>query len=412
MKICQINGGVYGSTGKIMFGITKTAEQNCMQVLCFSPVTVTNRFHQPKEAYQKIGTYRFRQISVFLSRLTGLHGCFPFFSTHQLLRKIKDFRPNIVHLHNLHDSYIHLPMLFRFLKKHSIKTVWTLHDCWAFTAYCPYFDRAECDRWQTGCHHCPQHHRYPKSYIDRSKTMYRLKKRWFTGLLDMTIVTPSRWLADLANRSYLRKYPVLVIHNGIDLEVFKPTESNLREKYQLGDKRIVLGVAFEWSEQKGLDVLAELARRLDPKEYQVILVGTTPRTAACLPAQILSIHRTQNQTELAALYTLGDVLVNPTREEVFGLVNVEALACGTPVVTFDTGGSPEGLDKTCGVVVPRDDTDEMERQVRRICQTQPFSEEACRRRAKLFDRQKKFEEYIALYRRKGSALKECEDDCV
>ena len=183
--------------------------------------------------------------------------------------------------------------------------------------------------------------------------MYQLKKKWFTGVENMTLVTPSEWLAGLVKQSFLKDYPIRVINNGIDLEVFKPTPSNFRETYGCGDKKIVLGVAFGWGERKGLDVFLDFAKRLDSERYQIVLVGTDENVDKQLPNTVISIHRTQNQTELAKIYTAADVFVNPTREEVFGLVNIEALACGTPGVTFNTGGSPECYDATCGSVVPK-----------------------------------------------------------
>jgi glycosyltransferase involved in cell wall biosynthesis len=227
--------------------------------------------------------------------------------------------------------------------------------------------------------------------------MHNRKKALFSGL-DMTIVTPSQWLADLVKQSFLKDYPVKVIHNGIDLSVFRPTPSNFREKYGIArDKKILLGVAFGWGARKGLDVFIDLAHRLDPDHYQIVLVGTDENTDKQLPENIISIHRTQNQAELAEVYTAADLFVNPTREENYPTVNMEALACGTPVLTFRTGGSPEILDETCGAVVACDDVDAMEREIIRICAEAPYSEAACLKRAEGFDHNQRFEEYIHLY---------------
>ena len=254
-----------------------------------------------------------------------------------------------------------------------------------------------CDKWKTGCYGCPQYKEYPKSLFDNSKYMYRLKKKWFTGVENMTIVTPSEWLASLVKESYLKDYPVKVINNGIDLNVFKPAESNFREKYALENKYIVLGVAFGWGKRKGLDVFVELEKRFDKEKYKIVLVGTDDNIDKLLPDNIISIHRTQNQTELAEIYTAADVFANPTREENYPTVNMEALACGTPVVTFNTGGSPEMLDETCGAAVAKDDNDAMYNEIIRICETKPYSLEACIKKAKGFDKNEKFGEYIRLY---------------
>jgi glycosyltransferase involved in cell wall biosynthesis len=226
--------------------------------------------------------------------------------------------------------------------------------------------------------------------------MYNLKEKWFCGVNDLTIITPSQWLADLTRESFLKDYPVKVINNGIDLSVFRPRASDFRRKYHCDDKYLLLGVAFDWGIRKGLDVFVELAGRL-PENYQIVLVGTDEKVDKQLPDNIISIHRTQDQTELAEIYTAADLFVNPTREEVLGLVNIEALACGTPVLTFRTGGSPECIDEMCGSVVDCDDTDALEKEIVRICTQKPYSLDACLDRAKEFDMNERFEEYVKLY---------------
>lgn len=227
--------------------------------------------------------------------------------------------------------------------------------------------------------------------------MWKCKRKWFTGIENCTIVTPSQWLADLVKQSYLKDYPVKVINNGIDLSIFKPTEGNFREKHGIVGKKVVLGVAFGWGKRKGLDIFIELTRRLQ-KDYQIVLVGADDEVDKLLPFNIISIHRTQNQKELAEIYTAADVFANPTREEVLGLVNVESLACGTPVVTFKSGGSPECIDDTCGSVVDCDDVDAMEFEIRRICEKKTYSVEACIQRARKFDMNVRFDEYVSLYK--------------
>lgn len=396
MKTVLINSCNFGSTGNIMLEIAETAENGGYTAAVCYPQSRDNSRKQ-KEKDFIIGTRFSRNIHLQLAGITGLNGCFSYFSTLKLLKKLDKLKPDIIHLHNLHNCYINLPMLFKYIKKHNIKTVWTLHDCWSFTGHCPHFDMIGCDKWKTGCYSCPQYKEYPKSLFDNSKYMYRLKKKWFTGIKDMTIVTPSEWLAGLVKESYLKDYPVKVINNGIDLNVFKPTESDFREKYALENKYIVLGVAFGWGRRKGLDVFVELARRLDKEKYKVVLVGTDDNVDKLLPENIISIHRTQNQTELAEIYTAADVFANPTREENYPTVNMESVACGTPVVTFNTGGSPEMLDETCGAAVAKDDNDAMYNEIIRICEAKPYSLEACIKKAKGFDKNEKFGEYIRLY---------------
>ena len=310
---------------------------------------------------------------------------------------LKENHTELIHLHNLHGHFICFPIFFRFIKKHNIPVIWTLHDCWSFTGRCPHFVMMKCDRWKKGCHNCLYPGKsYPQSYIDTSCMMWSLKKKYFTGINHCILVTPSQWLADLVKQSFLKGYPVKVINNGIDLSVFKPTESGFREKYGLEDVKIVLGVASGWGKRKGLDVFIELAKRL-LDDYRIVLVGTDDNVDKQLPSNIISIHRTQNQKELAEIYTAANVFANPTREDTFPTVNMESLACGTPVVTFRTGGCPEILDETCGSVVDCDDVGALEIEIRRICDEKPYSVEACLARAQKFDMNDRFKEYLDLY---------------
>lgn len=401
VKIVEINAGNIGSTGKIMLGIAEIARADGHKVFVCYPDARDNRKKTVKDQLI-IGDRLSRNLHLKCAELTGLNGYFSRLATKKFLKVLDEYKADIIHLHNLHNCYINLPMLFNYIKKNNIPVVWTLHDCWAFTGHCPHFDMIGCDKWKTGCHNCPQYRQYPESCVDRSKKMYKLKREWFTGIENMTIVTPSQWLADLVGQSFLKDYPVKVINNGIDLSVFNPTESNFREKYQIGDKYIVLGVAFGWGKRKGLDVFIELSKRL-PENYQIVLVGTDDNVDKQLPGNIISIHRTQNQKELAEIYTAADVFANPTREEVLGLVNIESLACGTPVVTFKTGGSPECIDETCGSVIEKNDIDGMTNEVIRICEKKLYSKEACLKKANSFDMNDRFAEYVNMY--KGSNRK-------
>lgn len=398
MRIVQINGGAKGSTGKIMMGIADVARAQGHEVMCASPITTTNRDAGEDCGYYRIGTFNSRRLNVALARITGFNGCFAWFETYKLLKKIDEFKPDIIHLHNLHDSYINLPMLFSYIKKHNVPTVWTLHDCWAFTGQCPHFTIVKCDKWKVGCHNCPQYKEYPASLYDNTKKMWQLKKKWFTGVKNMTIVTPSEWLAGLARESYLKQYPIEVINNGIDLNVFKPTHSNFRERYEIpAEKHIILGVSFAWGYRKGLDCFVEIAEKLG-EQYQIVLVGTDDEIDKNLPHNIISIHRTQNQKELAEVYSAADVFVMPTREENYPTVNMEAIACGTPVVTFRTGGSPEMLDDKTGIVVEANNIEATEKAIKDICEKKGCNDEDyIVAYSKKFNMQKRFTDYIELY---------------
>ena len=397
MRVVSINAVPYGSTAGVMLGIMRAAEASGMETHAF--VGYSNHPHADIAKHNVIhGNALDKLVHILLGRFTGLNGCFSHYMTARLIKTLDCCPPDIIHLHNLHGWYINLPMLFRYIKKHNIPVVWTLHDCWPFTGHCSHFTFAKCDKWKTGCHHCPQYREYPQSLVDNSRIMYAFKKKWFTGVKNMTIVTPSQWLADLVKESFLKDYPVKVIHNGIDLEVFKPTPSDFRQRYGIpADKHILLGVAFGWGVRKGLDVFVELAKRLDSNRYQIVLVGTDDATDRQLPDSIISIHRTMDQTELAQIYTAADLFVNPTREENYPTVNMEAIACGTPVLTFRTGGSPEIVDDTCGSVVDCDDVDALEQEIRWICGSSPYTKEACCAKAVQFDKNRRYQEYLELY---------------
>jgi glycosyltransferase involved in cell wall biosynthesis len=401
LRVVQINGGVFGSTGKIMFGIAKAARKHGIDVLCAAPVTTTNRFKEPEDPYIKIGSFHSRRINVLLGRITGYNDCFAYFATRKLLKEVSSYKPDIIHLHNMHNCYINIPMLFKYIKKNSIRTIWTLHDCWAFTGQCPHFTIAKCQKWKTGCSNCPNHKKYPSTIYDNTKKMWKLKKKWFTGVKNMTIITPSQWLANLVKDSFLAEYPVYVINNGINLDIFKPTESDFREKYGIGGKKdnlkLILGVSFGWNYSKGLDVFIKLANMLG-EGYQVVLVGTDAAIEKILPQNVISIHRTQNQIELAELYSVADVFVNPTKEDTYPTVNMEAIACGTPVITFDAGGSPEIVNEDCGVVVPCGDIECLCKKIKDVCEGENQFLFELRKCSTDFNELDKYEDYVRFYR--------------
>lgn len=400
MKIAEINMVTSGSTGKIMLQIAETARAAGHTVQTYSPILFTNGKNNKPENIPDHFWWgsRFEQlIHRCAGSLLGVNGMLSWFGTRQLVKHLKKFSPDVIHLHNLHAFCVNLQVLFKYIKKSGVKVIWTLHDCWAFTGHCPHFTISGCEKWKTECKKCPQPKVYPKMYLDTSKTMYRKKKKWFSDIPNLTIVTPSEWLANLAKESFFKDRDVLVINNGIDLSVFKPRDTEFRKKHNIKAKYILLGVAFEWGYRKGLDVFVELSKRLDSALYQIVLVGTDENIDAQLPSNIISIHRTADQIELAEIYTAADVFANPTREEVMGMVNVEALACGTPVLTFETGGSPECIDNSCGSVVPCNNIDAFREEIERICEEYPYTKEACLARARYFDMNDKFKEYVELY---------------
>ena len=400
MRIAEINIVANGSTGRIMLHIARVARDCGYEVKTFSPVLFARGAKKIQSqipehfSWGGVGESFFHY---YAGTLLGKNGLLSKKGTAQLINELKAFNPDIIHLHNIHRYCLNLPMLFDYIKTSGAKVVWTLHDCWSFTGNCAHFVSSGCEKWKEGCYSCPQPRSYPKMYVDTSKKMYELKKKLFCGVKDMTLVTPSRWLCELTEQSFLREYPARVINNGIDLSVFKPTDGNFREKHGLLNKKIILGVAFRWSYEKGLDVMTELSKRL-PDDYKIVLVGTNESVDASLPENILSIHKTENQRELAEIYTAADLFVNATREDTYPTVNMEALACGTPVLTFDIGGSAEIIDDSCGCAVKVNDVDGMEREIVRICTEKPYSAEACLERARSFDMHDRFKEYVELYK--------------
>lgn len=276
-------------------------------------------------------------------------------ATKRFIEWVKEYDPDVIHLHNIHGYYINIAVLFNYLRTCGKRIVWTLHDCWSFTGHCTNFEHVGCEKWKHGCSRCPQLREYPSSiFADRSEKNWLQKKRLFCGIPNMTVVTPSRWLADLVKQSFLGEYDVRVINNGIDLSVFKPTESDFRAKYGIEDKKIVLGVASTWSKRKGLDDFMKLDGMLGD-EYKTVLVGLDANLMKSIPQNIIGIMRTDSVEELAGIYTAADVFVNPTYEDNYPTVNLEAQACGTPVVSYKTGGSPESVNTDYGFVVPQGD---------------------------------------------------------
>ena len=340
MKIFQINS-VCGikSTGRICTDLASIIEKAGVE--CHIGY---GRENVP-EKYKSISTQIGNKISVYsdviLSRVFDNAGFNSHKATKRLIEKIKSFEPDIIHLHNLHGYYVNIELLFNFLKEYKKPVVWTLHDCWAFTGHCAYF--SGCDKWRTHCEKCPQKKEYPRSLLcDKSYLNYDKKKSLFASVDEMVIVTPSVWLKELAESSFLNKYPIKVINNGIDKNIFKPTESDFSKRYGIEDKKIVLGVASVWDQRKGFDSFLKLAEMLDER-YVIVLVGVSEKQKKTLPANIIGISRTNSAKELAEIYTASDVFVNPTLQDNYPTTNLEAQACGTPVITFRTGGSVESV---------------------------------------------------------------------
>lgn len=295
------------------------------------------------------------------TRLLDAHGLGSRLATRRLVRRIREIDPDVVHIHNVHGYFLHYPTLCRFLAQRGKPVVWTVHDCWLFTGHCYHYAAAGCDRWQEGCHDCPQKKAFPKSWLaDRSRRNWLDKKAAFAGIPSLSLVSVSAWMRSEIGRSFLHDVPCRVIHNGIDLEVFRPRpemEADVRSRYGIGPGPFYLGVASLWLPEKGLADLADLAGRLASDERLVLVGRLTEEQRNSLPKGVVTVARTEDAGALAALYTGATALVNPTWQDNYPTVNLEAVACGTPVVTYRTGGSPESITPQTGFVVDQGDVD-------------------------------------------------------
>ena len=357
MKILMINS-VCGirSTGRICTDIADALEKKGHEVKI-----AYGRFDVPK-IYKKYAVKIGDQLGVYFhigeSLLMDNSGMLSKKVTEQFIRWVKEYNPDVIHLHNIHGYYIHVPTLFNYLKECNKKILWTLHDCWTFTGHCAYFDFVDCKKWKTGCFHCELKHEYPPSVLlDRSKENYLVKKNMFTGISNMTLITPSKWLADLVKESYLNEYGVKVIHNQINYGVFYPIANSLKEKHHILNKKVVLGVASIWEKRKGLDDFIQLSKKLN-EDYVIVLIGLNKKQLKSIPKNVIGIEHTSNVQELAQWYSCADVFLNLTYEDNYPTTNLEAIACGTPVITYNTGGSPESA-KYYGMTVGKGNLEEV-----------------------------------------------------
>lgn len=338
MKIVQINTFANGSTGSIMMSIHKSLLEKG-----YESYVVWGRGRNSKNNHEiRIGTKLEIWFHVLYARLTGKVGLASKRATKNLVKKLETIKPDIIHLHNIHGYYINIKILFDYIKNNDIKVIWTLHDCWPFTGKCPYFEVANCYKWKTQCRNCPQLNTYPKSFTDYTFYNYKLKKELF-NIKNMTIVTPSIWLSNIVKSSFLKDKNIVVINNGIDTKIFKILKEEqlyFRKKYNLQNKKIILGVASPWTARKGLKDFIELSKIISD-DYKIVLVGLSKKQIKKLPLNILGIERTNNVYELVDIYNSSDLLFNPTYEDNYPTVNLEAVACGLPIITYNTGGSSE-----------------------------------------------------------------------
>ncbi|MCR4892549.1 MAG: glycosyltransferase [Lachnospiraceae bacterium] len=386
-----------GSTGRIITGLMDRLTDMGIETLA-----AYGRGTAPLEYdTYRIGTKPGVLLHGGISRLTDRHGLYSTGATRRLIEVIRRFNPDLIHIHNVHGYYVNYALLFHYLREEFVRIrkkprlVWTLHDCWAFTGHCTHYSYIGCDKWLTGCDRCPQKNQYPKSFLgDASEENYRLKKKLFPGIRGLSLVTPSEWLKTQVEKSFLRDYPISVVPTGIDVSVFQETPSDLRERFGVGNRLLLLGVANPWRERKGYDDFLRLAEILGDG-CRIAMIGLKRRQMKNLPANIIAIGHTDSLTEMVQWYSCADIYVNLTLEDTFPTTNLEAMACGTPVLTYDAGGSGESVTEETGKVVACGDLKAVIRAIQEIMQRDREALRlACRTRALDYTADRRFRQYI------------------
>ncbi|MBO4693931.1 MAG: glycosyltransferase [Clostridia bacterium] len=397
MKILLINSMCgSASTGRIVAGIYDqilASGGQCKVAYGYKRATLV-----PECDLYKINSrtgYYFHNI---LAKITDRTGLFSKRQTKKLIKWIEEYNPDILNIHNLHGYYVNYKILFDYLARANKKVVLTLHDCWLFTGHCAHFDMTGCKGYLDGCENCKQIKTYPKSYfMSRSEKNYLLKKQLISSVKDLTVVTPSKWLASIVRQSFLGGRDIIVINNGIDLSVFKPTDSDIKDRLGIGNKKMVLAVANNWNYGKGFDDINEIADDL-PSEIKIVMVGLDKSRIKRVNPNIVALTRTESINELVRLYSAADVFINFTREDTFPTVNIESLACGTPVITYNTGGSPEIIGDNCGCIVEKGDKDTSVQAIKKYCSIKETLKPFCVSCSKKYNISDRFKEYVDLFK--------------
>ncbi len=399
IQLLQINSVVnLGSTGRIAEEIGQLVVKNGWK----SYIAYGRNERESQSEAIKIANERDIIWHGVQTRLFDRHGFASKKATNELVEKIKEIKPDIIHLHNLHGYYLNIEILFHYLATVDVPVVWTLHDCWPITGHCTYFSFIGCEKWKTQCGHCPQKRGYPASYgLDRSSQNYLLKKKAFTSMPSerMVLVVVSYWLDSVIGRSFLKEFPRKVIYNGIDTKKFSPKDSiELRNRFSIKGRFILLGVATNWSQRKGLSDYLKLSKILRDDEV-IILLGLNSDQIRNLPRNVIGVQRTEDMEELASFYSMADIVCNFSFEETFGLTTVEGFACGTPGIVYNCTASPELVSSDTGFVVEAGDIEGIRSAIDTIRNRGKASySSACRERAvTMFNKDNQFEQYIQLY---------------
>lgn len=395
-KLIQINTVCNASTGRIMHSIQEAATEQGYETISF----VGRRKPFTDLPCEKFGNFFSFWLHVVLNTVFDRQGYASWITTKKMVKRLREEKPDIIHLHNLHGYYLNLPILFRYLKEEfSGQLYWTFHDCWPFTGHCAYFSMAQCDKWEKQCGNCPNKKVYPVSlFFDASKKNYLDKKELFTGLSRMTIIVPSEWMKQLVEKSFMKNYAVKVVSNGIDLNKFSyKISDSIYNKYELPrDKKILLGVANIWDKRKGLKDFLDLSYKLS-EDYRIVLVGLSKYQLKNLPQNVIGLERTESQEDLVGIYSVADIFINPSIEESFSLVTVEAFACGTPVIVLDTSAVRELVTEKNGIVLKEHKTEDYLTAIEKI-ERQKLKREAVADTAKQYSNDRMLEQIMKLYR--------------
>ena len=397
MRILQINAvNKNGSTGRNVYELHKAMLNRGIQ----SYVAATHMRDNEENCFQ-IGTKLDWKLHGLFSRFFGLQGYFSKLATKELLDSIKRIKPDVVHLNNAHANYLNLRQLFNFLSVNDIPTVITLHDCWFYTGKCTHYTSVACNKWKTRCHHCPQLKKDNVSwFFDRTSKMWNDKKNWYESIPRLAVVGVSNWITEEAKKSILKNAKIIErIYNWVNLDVFKPVETKkIREKLNIFDKKVILGVASEWDNRKGLERFVELSKVISKKEYVIILVGNCKQTE--LPSNIITVNLVNDVNELVQYYSLADVFVQMSLQESFGKVVAESLACGTPVVTIDSTANSELVSRNCGIVINSMEISQIAKAIETVmAKDKSVYINKCRQFAKaMFDKEKNINLYFDLYK--------------
>ena len=404
MKLLQINPVIRQntSTGRIMQEIAELATQHGWE--CYIAYSKGRDGMKPcKVKTVPVGDRWSTAWHGVMTRLLDRHGLASNNATRRFIKEIERIKPDIIHIHNIHGYFLNYKILFDYLSKAGFPVIWTVHDCWLYTGHCNHYSSFGCYKWEEGCHHCPQRKEFPTSYlIDRSTKNFQDKKKAFTSIPTdiFTIVTVSEWMKKEMSKSFFKDCRFQVIHNGINTQTFNIQDSSqIKRKYQIEDKHILLGVANIWNKEKGLYDFIELAKIIEEDEI-IILVGIDDKQLSLLPHQIIAIKRTESIHELATLYSAAEVFINPTWQDNYPTVNMEAIACGTPVITYNTGGSVEVITEETGIIVDQGDIKGIKKGISTIRRKGiEFFQTHCRRYALThFKKDDRYADYLKLYK--------------